>query len=132
MPYYKNEPQSVIENSLCHDRTTHNNRPDVVLLHKTIKEEYLIYAAIPDSHNLQSTFTDKLQKYTDLTEELTSHLQLQTTCTVPLALSTSGMIPNELHESLKLLNLPPALYIVMQEAVIFNACRTVSFWQKSE
>ena len=118
MSYYKSEPQSVIENSLYHDRTTRNNRPDIVLLHKTIKEEYLLYAAIPNSHNLHSTFTDKLQKYTDLIEELTSHLQLQTTYIIPLGLSTSGMIPDELHESLKLLNLRPALYIVMQKAVI--------------
>jgi len=39
MPYYKYEPQTVIQNSLYHDRTTHNNRPDNVLLHKTSKEE---------------------------------------------------------------------------------------------
>ena len=128
MSYYKNELQSVVQKSLYHDRTTHNNRPDIVLLHNTIKEEYLIYAAIPNSHNLHSTFSDILQKYTDLIEELTSHLQLQTTYIIPLVLSTSGMIPNELHESLKLLNLPPALYIVMQKAVIFHAYRTVSFW----
>jgi integrase len=132
MPYYKNEPQSVIENSLYHDRTTHNNRPDIVLLHKTIKEEYLIYAAIPNSHNLHSTFTDKLQNYTDLIEELTNHSELQTTYIIALVLSTSGVIPNELHESLKLINRSPALYIVMQKAVIFHACLTVSYWQKSE
>jgi hypothetical protein len=42
MSCYKSEPQSTIESSLYHDRTTHNNRPDIVLLHKTIKEEYLI------------------------------------------------------------------------------------------
>ena len=130
MPYY--EPRSVIRNSLYHDRITHNNSPDIVVLHKTIKEEYLIYAAISNSHNLHSTNTDKLQKYTDLIEQLTSPLQLQTTYIIPPGLSTSGKIPNELHESLRLLNLRPGLYIVMKKAVIFNACRTVSFWQKSE
>jgi len=101
MPYYKYEPQSVTQNSLYHDQTTHNSRPDIVLLHKTIKVEYLIYVTIPDSQNLRNTFTDKLQKYTDLIEELTSHLRLQTTYIISLVLCTSGTIPNELHESLK-------------------------------
>jgi len=61
MPYYKQEPQTVFENccykpqydwSITPDRTVHNNRPDRVMLHKTIKEAYLIELAIPDSHNL--------------------------------------------------------------------------------
>jgi hypothetical protein len=35
-------------------------------------------------------------------------------------LSTMGIIPNKLHKSLKLLNLRPGLYILMQKAVILN------------
>jgi hypothetical protein len=66
MPYYKYEPQSVVENSsykpcrersIITDQTIHNNKPDIVLLDETIKEAYLIDVAIPDSHNLYSTIT---------------------------------------------------------------------------
>jgi hypothetical protein len=39
-----------------------------------------------------------------------------------LVLSTTGTIRDKLHESLKLLHLRPALYILMQRAVIFNTC----------
>ena len=37
-----------------------------------------------------------------------------------LLLPTTGIIPNKLHESLKLLNLRPDLYILKQEAVSLN------------
>jgi hypothetical protein len=82
MPYYKYEPQSILEKSkyklyydmsIITDRTNHNNRLD-----KTIKEAYLIVVAIPNSHSLHSTITEKLQKYTDLKEELIRIWQLTT------------------------------------------------------
>jgi len=44
---------------------------------------------------------------------------------VPLLLSTMGIISNKLHESLKLLNLRPGLYLPMPEAVILNPCHIV-------
>ena len=102
------------------DRTVHNNRPDIVTLDKTVKAAQLVDAAIANSHNLRSTITEKFQKYTDLTEELVRIWQLQTACTVPPVLFTAGIIPNKLHDSLKLLSLRSALYIVMQKAVILN------------
>jgi hypothetical protein len=37
----------------------------------------------------------------------------------------NGIISDKLHDSLKLLNLRPALYILMQKAVILNACLIV-------
>jgi hypothetical protein len=64
--------------SITTDRTTHNNRPDIIILDKTIKEAYLIVVAIPNSHSLHSTITEKLQKYTDLKEELIRIWQLTT------------------------------------------------------
>ena len=78
MPYYIYEPQSVLENSdykLYYDKyitdwIIHNNRPDIVILDKTIKEPYLKDEAIPDSHNVRSTIIEKLQKYTDLKKGL--------------------------------------------------------------
>jgi hypothetical protein len=66
-PYYKYDPQSVLENSnykLYYDmsiitlRTIHNNRPDIVIVDKTIKEAHLIDIAIPNSHSLHSTITE--------------------------------------------------------------------------
>jgi hypothetical protein len=55
-----------------------------------------------------------------LKEELTKTWQLKTAYVVPLVLPTTGIIPNKLHESLKLLNPHPGLYILMHKAVILN------------
>ena len=40
-----------------------NNRPDIVMLDKTIKEEHLIDVTIPNSHNLYRSIIKKLQTY---------------------------------------------------------------------
>ena len=83
--------------------TFHNNRPDIFILDKSIKEAYVIDVAIPNSHNLCSTMTRKLQQCTVLKEELIRKWQLKTACVIPLVLPTKGIIPNKLHKSLKLL-----------------------------
>jgi hypothetical protein len=110
---------------IINDRTVHNHRPDTVTLDKTVKQAHSVDVAIPSNHNLHSTVTEKLEKHTDLTEGLKSMWQLKTACLIPLLLSTADVIPDKLHERLKLLNLHPALYILMQKAVTLNTCRTV-------
>jgi hypothetical protein len=130
-----NKVQSALEDSnykLHYDRsvitarTVHNNRPDirVVIPDKTTKETHSIDVAIPNSHNL-STITEKLQKYTDLKEEFVRIWKLKMVYTIPLVLSTTGTITNKLHEILELNNLHPALFILMQKAVILNTCRII-------
>jgi len=107
------------------DRTSHNSRPDRVVLDKTIKEWYPVGAAIPDSLNFHSTITEKLQKYRDLKEELIRMWQLKTAHMMSLVPSKMGMFPNKLYESIELLNLRPGIYIIMQKAVILNTCRII-------
>ena len=72
--YYKYEPQYLLENcnrkmyygmSVTSDRTVHSNRPDIIMLGKTIKEAHSVDTAIPNNHNLHSTITERLQQYTD-------------------------------------------------------------------
>jgi hypothetical protein len=43
----------------------------------------------------------------------------------PLVLSKMGSMPNKLHDTLKLLNLCPGLYTLMQKAVMLNMCHVV-------
>jgi hypothetical protein len=47
-----------------------------------------------------------------------------------IILSIMGIIPNKVHESLKLLYVFPAVYILIQKAVVVNTLG--SFWQNSE
>ena len=98
--------------------TIQSNRPGIFIFDKTIKEAYLIHVAVRNSHIVCSTMTKKLQQCADLKEELIRIWQLKTTYVIPLVLPTKGIITNKLHKSFKLLNLCPALYILMQKAVI--------------
>jgi hypothetical protein len=131
MPYFEYEPQSVLEKSnyklyyirpTVPDQTVHNDKPNTVTLDITIKKTYLIDTAIPNSNSLHSTITEKLhiRVYTDLTGELTITWQLQNAYIMPPVLSTVGIIPNKLYKSLKLLSFLPAVYTVMQKALILN------------
>jgi len=95
MPYFKYEPQSMLENSnyklyydmsIMIDQTIHYNRQDIVILDRPIKETYLIDVAIPNSHNLHRIITKKPQKYADLKEEVIRVWQLKMAPKVPLVL----------------------------------------------
>jgi hypothetical protein len=78
MQFYKYEPKLILENSTYKlyndssiiDWTIHNNKADIVICNKTIKEAQSIDVAIPNSHNLHSTINEKCLKYTDLKEGL--------------------------------------------------------------
>jgi hypothetical protein len=101
------------------------NRADVVVLKVTIIEAYLADVAIPNANKPRSTITKRLQKHTDLKEELIRIRQLTAFYIVPSVLSITGTIPNRLHESLKLPNLRPSLYFLMQKVQTFNTCSIV-------
>jgi len=76
--------------------------------------------AVADSHSHHSTVTEKLQKCADLKGGLTTKWRLNTASIIPLLLSTEGIITDRLQGSLKLSDLCPALYIVMQIAAILS------------
>jgi hypothetical protein len=52
-------------------------------------------------------------------------MAINKTFIISLVLHTLHTFQHKLHESMKLLNLCPALYILMQKAVILNTCRIV-------
>ena len=108
------------------DRTTHSSTQDTVILDKSIKETNLIDVAIPNSRNFHGTITEKLQKYTDLKEELQESGNCKMAYIIPIVIFTKGIIQNKLYESMKLLNLCPCLYNLMQKAVTLNTCHTVT------
>jgi len=58
--------------------------------------------------------------------------QMKTIYKIPLLLSTTCTFSNKLHESLKLLNIRPAPYILMQKAVTLNTCRIESTFLAQE
>jgi hypothetical protein len=84
-----------------------------------------MHAEVPDSHRLHSTVTERLQKCADLKGGLTTKWRLKTACIILLVLSTERIITGRLQGSLKVSDLRPALYIIIQKAVILSTCRIV-------
>ena len=81
-------------------RTAHNNRPDRIILDKTITEAHSVGVAISSRHNLHSTVAKKLQKHTDFKGKLVRIRQMKTVYILSLVLSTAGIIPDNIPRCL--------------------------------
>lgn len=134
VPYYKYQPETILESqnhkiywdrTIITDKTIHYNRPDITLLDKINKTVYLIDIAVCNTHNLQTTHSEKLTKYRDLSIEIKTQWQVPTVKVVPIIVSSTGVIPKHLHTSIHILDLPAAIYQLLQKAVILNTCRIV-------
>jgi hypothetical protein len=132
--YYKYTPQTVHDTpqykmywdrTIITDKTLHCNRPDITLHDKINKQVFLIDIAIPNTHNISNTYTEKISKYTDLAIELKTQWKVTSVKTVPIIISSTGVIPHTLHTGLKVLNMHPLTYQLLQKAVILNTCRIV-------
>lgn len=141
IPYYKYKPETVLENTthklyfdraILTDKTIHYNRPDITLQDKTNKITYLIDIAVPNTHNLQKTITEKISKYTELKDEVIRIWRQEKVYVVPIVISTTGIVPKQLHNSLKLIDLPDNLYISLQKTSILNTCRIVRKFMQLE
>jgi len=78
-PYYKYTPANVLENenfklywnrSILTDKTKHFNRPNITLMNKKTKNNFLIDIVVPNTHNLAKAITDKQIKYQELVNEV--------------------------------------------------------------
>ncbi|KAL0820165.1 hypothetical protein ABMA28_006098 [Loxostege sticticalis] len=139
--YYKYVPSTILENqthklyfdrAILTDKTTHYNRPDIIIIDKINRTAHLIDIAIPNTHNLQTTIAENLSKYIDLKDEVKRLWNLHKVSIVPIVLSTTGVIPKQLHQSLETIKLPKYTYLEMQKAVILNTCRIVRKFLQSD
>ena len=133
-PYYKYTAEPVLENSqvkIYYDRTIltdkhiPNNRPDITFVDKTKRITYLIDISVPLSDNIQKMISEKLSKYSDLSIEINRLWKMEKTVVVPIVLSSTGVIPKQLHQALKVIELPSHLFITLQKAVILDTCHIV-------
>jgi predicted nucleic acid-binding protein len=114
------------DRSIIIDWPVHNNRLNIAIFDKAIKEAHLTDVAIPNSHNLHSTITERLQECRKSVEsKRDNNMAINNTFIISLVPNTMHITQHKLHRSMKLLTLYPALYILVQKAVIFNTCRIV-------
>jgi len=134
LPYYRYEPQSVLENNKAKiywdkeirtDKTVVHNRPDILLVDKQQDKAYIIDIAVPLTHKLQDTHSEKRRKYTDLAYEINKMWRIGKVEIVPIILSSMAVIPKNLALSMESLEIRKTKIFEMQKAVILQSCRTV-------
>ena len=100
LPYYKYNPEAVLENAtyilywdrpVQTDRTVDYNRPDLLLIDKVNKKAIIIEVAVPLCHNLETTERHKITKYENLAYDLRHTWQLNEVTTVPIVMSSTGV-----------------------------------------
>lgn len=131
---HKYSPPNILQNqnfklywdrSILTDRTTHANRPDLLLWDLSQKKVWIVDFAVVNDNNLESTKNTKIQKYRELSQNLKEQWRLKQVTMLPMVLSTTGIIPKSLKDSLEKLELSPALIAKVQKAAILNTCTIV-------
>lgn len=134
VPYYKYKPQNVCETpsailywdrTVQTDHTVINNRPDIVLLNKTTNQCTIIDIAIPSPANIVEKYKEKVAKYLPLAAEIRQVWNVENTRIVPIIIGATGEIPKSLLTNLELLDVPKAIYIEMQKAVLLSTANIV-------
>jgi hypothetical protein len=124
-PNYKYKPQSVLQNSkyklhsdrlFINDRNINENRLDKLILNKN-PNSMLKNLANPIIHNLYSTIIRQLQKHADLKYKLINVATDNDHHNI-ISVNHHGSCTNKLHETLKLFNFRPALYIILHKAAV--------------
>ncbi|HEY6435395.1 MAG TPA: hypothetical protein VIY47_02315, partial [Ignavibacteriaceae bacterium] len=133
-PYYKYEPQPVLENEsikiywdrpVITDRTILANRPDIIIIDKSNKTAKLIDLAHPNDHNLNTSFSNKITKYKDLAEEIKIMWQMNSVEIIPIVISANGLVHQKQFEFINKLNIPKFIINKIQKSVILETCRIV-------
>ncbi|XP_022836903.1 uncharacterized protein LOC111364281, partial [Spodoptera litura] len=114
LPYYKYQPDAVLENDraklywdrpIITDRTILANKPDIVLMDQTESRVFLVDITIPYDENLVRAEADKKTKYLDLAHEVTDMWRVVSTEIIPVVVSVNGLVPKSLSKHLERLGL---------------------------
>jgi hypothetical protein len=107
------------DSSIIPTQTTHNNRPDIVILDKTIKEAHSIHVAIPNGHpphhphhhhrEAPEVYRLERRTYKIMAPEIGLHNTLSTT--------NNGHYSKQITQKFE-----TALYFLKQKAVALHTC----------
>ncbi|KAA5654928.1 hypothetical protein F3G58_31985 [Pseudomonas aeruginosa] len=135
LPYYKYQPDAVLENDraklywdrpIITDRTILANKPDIVLMDRTESRVFLVDITIPYDENLVRAEADKKTKYLDLAHEVTDMWRVVSTEIIPVVVSVNGLVPKSLSKHLERLGLNKKSVVAqMQKAVLLDNARIV-------
>ncbi|CAH2265638.1 jg15722 [Pararge aegeria aegeria] len=80
------------------------NRPDIVLVDRSVRRAITVDITIPHDDNLVKAEKDKVSKYLDLAHEITAMWNVESTVIVPIVASVNGLLAESFDQHPKLLN----------------------------
>lgn len=136
VPYYKYQPQTVLENEswkilwdliITTDRTVSHNRPDILVFDKKQRKAQVIDIQIPADENVGKSRMEKVLKYQELADEIKRMYQLEKVEIYPIIISCNGLVDKYLPRNLKAISIrnPKQIVAISQKAVILATCHTV-------
>ncbi|CAH2256714.1 jg10947 [Pararge aegeria aegeria] len=81
------------------------NRPDIVLVDRSVRDAIIVDITIPHDDNLVKAEKGKVYKYLDLALEITAIWNVQSTVIVPIVVSVNGLLAKSFDQHLKKLSL---------------------------
>jgi hypothetical protein len=135
VPHYNYNPKPVLESQkftlywdrpLITDRTIKNNKPDIVIIDKSMKTATLVDIACPLDHNISPTESEKIRKYIDISAEIKDLWKLrENPKIIPLVISTNGLISKNLIKNLKKLHISKSIVKLLEKTAILHTCNIV-------
>ncbi|CAH2253470.1 jg6422 [Pararge aegeria aegeria] len=81
------------------------NRPDIVLVDRSVRRAIIVDITIPHDDNLVKAEKEKVSKYLDLAHEITAMWNVESTVIVPIVVSVNGLLAKSFDQHLKKLSL---------------------------
>ncbi|CAH2215814.1 jg25700 [Pararge aegeria aegeria] len=102
------------------------NRPDIVLVHRSVRRAIIVDITIPHDDNVVKAKKEKVSKYLDLAHEITAMWNVESTVVVPIVVSVNGLLAKSFDQHLKKLSLGCWIKGRIQKAVVLETARIVN------
>ncbi|CAH2256097.1 jg10379 [Pararge aegeria aegeria] len=107
------------------DRYVTTNRPDIVLVDRSVRLAIIVDITILNDDNLVKAEKEKVTKYLDLAHEITAMWVVESTVIVPIVVLVNGLLANSFDQHLKKLSLGCWIKGRVQKAVVLETARIV-------
>ncbi|CAH2218490.1 jg2973 [Pararge aegeria aegeria] len=101
------------------------NRPDIVLVDRSVRRAIIVDITIQHDDNLVKAEKEKVSKYLCLAHEITAMWNVESTVVVPIVVSVNGLLAKSFDQHLKKLSLGCWIKGRIQKAVVLETARIV-------
>jgi hypothetical protein len=129
--YWKHEPPPILERDtvritfdqpILTDLRLPHNRPDIVVIDKLKKKNYIIEIGVPNDFRISAYEIEKRTKYAQLTNEL-RRLTGNATEVVPIIIGSTGAVKTSISQNIK--SLPTDISLTLLIKLVLNSSASI-------